>query len=81
MQAPLPPWVAPAATATAAAIVRHSVCSQPILPACLPAAPRARPPARLLQYIGFALALVPFAGMLLVLSAERDERNVAGVRF
>jgi hypothetical protein len=35
----------------------------------------------LLQYIGFALALVPFAGMLLVLSAERDERNVAGVRF
>jgi hypothetical protein len=40
--------------------------------ACLPT---------LLQYIGFALALVPFAGMLLVLSAERDERNVAGVRF
>jgi hypothetical protein len=35
----------------------------------------------LLQYIGFALSLVPFAGMLLVLSAERDERNVAGVKF
>lgn len=33
------------------------------------------------QYIGFALSLVPFAGMLLVLSAERDDRNVAGVKF
>lgn len=38
-------------------------------------------PASSLQYIGFALSLVPFAGMLLVLSAERDERNVAGVKF
>lgn len=34
-----------------------------------------------LQYIGFALTLVPFAGMLLVLSAERDERSVGGVKF
>lgn len=33
------------------------------------------------QVVGFALSLLPFAGMLLVLSAERDERNVAGVKF
>ncbi len=33
------------------------------------------------QWVGFGLSLLPFAGMLLVLSAERDERNVAGVRF
>lgn len=33
------------------------------------------------KYIGFALTLVPFAGMLLVLSAERDERSVGGVKF
>jgi len=31
-----------------------------------------------LQGVGFALSLVPFVGLLLILSAERDERNVAG---
>lgn len=34
-----------------------------------------------MQWVGFGLSMLPFAGMLLVLSAERDERNVAGVRF
>lgn len=31
--------------------------------------------------VGFALSLLPFAGLLLVVSAGRDERNVGGVKF
>ena len=42
---------------------------------------RRPPPTPSRPAVGFALSLLPFAGMLLVLSAERDERNVAGVKF
>lgn len=31
--------------------------------------------------VGFALSLLPFAGLLLVVSAGKDERTVGGVRF
>lgn len=34
-----------------------------------------------MQSVGFALSLLPFAGLLLVVSAGRDERNVGGVKF